>query len=110
METVRCEYPVPAQVSQLILRRYCENMKEDSKEDFKEDLPRDPLQMLQTAERDDIMLFLEWILDNYPSRKKISIIQKFKHWRQLFRKYAGRTWPDSWRSEVNDVRLTVWKR
>lgn len=100
METVRSSYPVPAYISQLILRRYCESMKED----FKEDLRRDPLEMLQTAERDNIMLFLEWILDNYPSRKKISIIQKFKHWRQLFRKYAGRTWPDLWRSEVNDVR------
>jgi len=38
------------------------------------------------------MVFLEWILDNYRSRKRISLRQKFEHWRQLFRKHAERQW------------------
>jgi len=66
---------------------------------------RDARQHLKTAERNDIMIFLEWILDNYRSRKRINLRQKFKHWRQLFRKHAGRTWPELWTQEVNDVRI-----
>jgi hypothetical protein len=35
-------------------------------------MERDALQSIKNSERDD-MLFLEWILDNYPSRKRTSI-------------------------------------
>jgi hypothetical protein len=77
--------------------RYCENTKKE-----------DPLQSLRDADRDDLMLFLEWILDNYRSRKRISIFQKFKHWRQLFRKYAPKAWPETWRYEVNNVCVRVY--
>jgi hypothetical protein len=71
--------------------RYCENTEKEAK------------RLLAKAKRNDVMLFLEWILDNYPSRKRISLRQKFKHWRQFFRKIVGQRWRDDWREEVNDV-------
>ena len=49
------------------LSRFCKNTKRDAR------------QYLKTAERNDVMIFLEWILDNYRSRKRISLRQKFKH-------------------------------
>jgi len=70
--------------------KYCKNTEKNA------------LEYLKTANRNDVMIFLEWILDNYRSRKRISIRQKFKHWRQLFRKHAEKKWPKPWRQEVND--------
>lgn len=49
------------------------------------------------------------MLDNYPSRKRITLRQNFKHWRQLFRKHVGQKWTDEWRKEVNDVREAIRK-
>jgi len=48
------------------------------------------------------MLFLQWNLDNYSSRKRTNLRQKFKHWRQLYRKFAERRWSNEWIIEVND--------
>jgi hypothetical protein len=70
--------------------------------------------LLAKAERNNVMLFLEWILDNYSSRKRTSLRQKFKHWRQLYRKIVDRRWRDDWREEINDVNFpkfyAEWKR
>ena len=49
------------------LFRFCKNIKRDAHQHFK------------TAERNDIMIFPEWILDNYRSRKRIGLRQKFKY-------------------------------
>lgn len=61
------------------------------------------LQLLRCASKEVVMGFLEWNLDNYRSRKSTSLYQKFKHWRQLYRKHTGKDWNDGWRIEVNDV-------
>lgn len=50
------------------------------------------LQLLRCASKEVVMGFLEWNLDNYRSRKSTSLYQKFKHWRQLYRKHTGKDW------------------
>ena len=74
-----------------LLFRFCKNIEEH------------PVQLIRNALNDDVKLFLRWILDNYPSRKRSSIFQKFKHWRQLYQKYAEKVWPEGRRVEINDV-------
>ena len=74
-----------------LLFRFCENTK------------KNPTQLLKNASNHDLKIFLQWIIDNYPSRKRTSIRQKYKHWRQLYRKYAEKDWPKDVNEEINDV-------
>ncbi|KAF2188461.1 hypothetical protein K469DRAFT_565307 [Zopfia rhizophila CBS 207.26] len=74
----------------LTLSRYCKNIEAD------------PIPLIKSALKQDVILFLRWNLDDSRSRKRTSIRQKFKHWRQLYRKYANQNWPDAWREEVNN--------
>jgi hypothetical protein len=61
------------------------------------------LNRLKNATRDDLIVFLEFILDHSNIRVQSSIRQYFKHWRQLFRRHAQALWSSSWTVEVNDV-------
>lgn len=72
--------------------RCCENIGE-----------RSPYQHLKAATYDDVILFLKWNLDNYRSRKRSSIFQKFKHWRQLYREKAKKDFDEDTRKDINDV-------
>ena len=72
--------------------RYCENIEKRSR-----------YQHLRAATYDDVILFLKWNLDNLRSRKRSSIFQKFKHWRQLHRKQAKKDFDEDTRKDINDV-------
>ena len=78
---------------QLIKIRFCN-------EDLEEE---DPKARLIAATREDIMGWLEWILDKYLARSQSNLFQKFKHWRQLFAKHANMAFSEVWRVEINRV-------
>lgn len=73
--------------------RYCKNIEEENLK-----------QHIKDATYDDVVTFLRWNLDNYKSRKRSNIRQKFKHWRQLYRKCAEMEFDPSTRQDINDVR------
>ena len=75
---------------------YCQNIDKD-----------DPKQHIKDATYDDVVLFLRWNLDNYRSRKRSNIIQKFKHWRQIYRKWAQKEFDVDAREDINDVRSVL---
>jgi hypothetical protein len=72
--------------------RYCELMNED------------PLAFLQHCTKEDIMTFLNWILDHYHVRKKSSLHEYWRVWRMLYRRCVGRSLHAKIAADINNVR------
>ncbi|KAI9685459.1 MAG: hypothetical protein M1822_004590 [Bathelium mastoideum] len=56
---------------------------------------------IESASQSEITTFLRWNLDNYSARKRSSIRQLFKHWRQLYRRTTGKDWALEDQQDVN---------
>jgi hypothetical protein len=52
-------------------------------------LGEDPLQFLVKAQKEDVMLFLEWMLDNSNIKKFSALHENWRLWCQLYRKAVG---------------------
>ncbi|KAH6676010.1 hypothetical protein B0J14DRAFT_626351 [Halenospora varia] len=64
---------------------------------------KDRLQFLRLAIKEDIMIFIKWILDNYPRvRKQSSLHQYFRQFRILRRRCVGHSLYAKTMEDVND--------
>ncbi|CAG7936683.1 unnamed protein product [Penicillium nalgiovense] len=65
-------------------------------------LGEDPLQFLVAAQKGDVMVFLEWILDNSKIKKFSSLHENWRQWCQLYRKAVGRSLHAKSCQDIND--------
>lgn len=66
-------------------------------------LGEDPLQFLVRVQKGDVMVFLEWILDNSEIKKFSSLHENWRLWCQLYRKAVGRSLHAKSCQDINDV-------
>ncbi|KAE8397492.1 hypothetical protein BDV37DRAFT_291961 [Aspergillus pseudonomiae] len=60
------------------------------------------LKFLVAARKEDVMIFLKWILDNYAIKKFSSLHENWRQWCQLYRQAVGRSLHTKCRSDIND--------
>ncbi|KAE8334283.1 hypothetical protein BDV24DRAFT_173079 [Aspergillus arachidicola] len=60
------------------------------------------LNFLVAARKEDVMIFLKWILDNYAIKEFSSLHENWRQWCQLYRQAVGRTLHAKCRSDIND--------
>lgn len=70
-------------------------------------LGEDPLQFLVAAQKGDVMVFLEWILDNSKIKKFSSLHENWRQWCQLYRKAVGRSLHAKSCQDINDVSMIL---
>lgn len=61
------------------------------------------LRFLVAAQKEDVMTFLKWILDNYSIKKFSSLHENWRLWCQLYRKAVGRSLHAKSCENINDV-------
>jgi hypothetical protein len=70
---------------------------------------KDLLAFLQHCTKEDIITFLNWILDYYHVRKKSSFYKYWRVWRILYRRYIGRSLYAKIAADINNIRTLFFK-
>lgn len=61
------------------------------------------MQFQVAARKEDVMIFLEWVLDNYKIKKFSSLRENWRLWCQLYRKAVGRSLHAKCYQDINYV-------